>query len=497
MSRFRHRAKLAALPRPLVDEVAGALLTALEEVPVTGGPLETGADIVGDVRLVEGEHLSAGALYRLVPPDMEDEYPDIEARVVSWDRAGECRVDVRSDIEGHVVNARVELRMAGDRLHTVRIEGDYQGPGRWFLRVLQRAEWKGEALFEEWWSVLGRRTSPISLSVRHPLAFGSIVIDRGKDKRTRWTGESTLRFGGRGIARPLAAVGLLIMRGRVRRMLRDAFGRAEAAWNAEVPGMVERGLRERVTLRHQVEVEAVTREWAEKYVASLHQGVEGLRFKKRRLSGEAVDIRLLEGKHIEVGARYRVAYAEDEVEPLDVNVAAWDVAGLSRIEFASPDEVQAGWAELDSAQKPIVVRGAVAGEFDHYEQLSCAGEGNLERWWASTGGSGGEDPAFTAIAEHPLGEGTLAISVSPAKGGRWTVDLTATVEGRAWARPLVAVAGLISAAVLNDPFQWTADHAAEDWNRVIPAATASDPQDAAEATLRRLLDGPADDAGTD
>lgn len=492
MSRFQHRVHLVTLPRPLVDEVVHSLLDAVDGVPFTDGRLDIGMEFLGDVRLVEGEHLAAGARYRIVPPDMEDENPDINVRVVSWDRAGECRVEVRSEIDGHVVSARVELRMVGRRAHTVRIEGDYQGPGPWLLRVLRRANWEVEARFEDWWSVLGQREAPIALRVRHPLAHASLQVDRGKDENERWTAESTLRFGGRGIACPVAAVGLLVMRRRVRRLLRDAFDRAVNTWNAEVPGKVERGLQERVILRHQVEVKAVSREWAEGYVAALHQGIEGLRFEKGRLAREAVDIRLLEGEHIKAGARYRVAYAEDEVKPMDVSVVAWGFAGPSRIEFTGPDEDQTGWAELDSAQKPVVVRGAMAGEFKKSEQFRWAAEGNLGRWWASIGGSGGDGPAFTVSADHPLGEGTLSIAGSPAKGGQWTVEVTVTFEGRAWVRPLIAIAGLIGAVVLNDAFQLKVWKAAVDWDRVIPAATVSDPPQAAETTLRMLLDKPGD-----
>ncbi|TDC43772.1 hypothetical protein E1281_34780 [Actinomadura sp. KC345] len=501
MPRFRNSVALAPVPRPLTDGVVGALLDALEKLPFADdGRLNIGVD-VGDVRLVEGEHLAAGARYRIVPPDMEDEKTDIEVRVVSWNRTGESHVEITSEVDGNVITARLELRMAGRRAHTLRAEGDFQG-GKPFRRF-KRARWEAEVRFEEWWAVLGQRAAPISLMVRPPFASASLLIDRGKDKDERWTVKSKLRFSGRGIARPLVAVALLVVRNRVRRALRDGFAKAEAAWNDSVPARVERGLRERVTLKHQVEVKTVSREWVEEYVAALHRAIEELRFEKGRLADTPADVRLVEGEHIEAGAHYRfVSEGVDKDESLNVKVVAWDSAGPSRVEFSSPDEAQTGWAEIDSARKPAVIRAALSGEIEDLTQLSLAGEANLERWWAGVGGSGGEPPAFTATADHPLAEGGVSIAGSPADGDRWKVDTTVTVEGRDWARPLIAVADLVGGAAIEGAFKQLVDETAADWDRAVTRAAESDPRPAAEATIRKALederederedDGPAD-----
>ncbi|TDC98468.1 hypothetical protein [Actinomadura sp. 7K507] len=502
MSRFQSSVALAPVPRPLMDEVVRALLDALEELPFTDdGHLEIGAEI-GDVRLVEGKHLTAGARYRIVPPDMESDEADIEVKVVSWKRAGESRIELTSDVDGHVLHARLELRMVGQRAHTLRAAGSYQGPGPGPLRKLQRANWEAEVRFEEWWSVLGQRTSPISLRVKHPLAIASFLIDRGKDKDERWAVEGRLRSRGRWIARPVAAIALLAVRSRVRRALSDGFGKAEAAWNGFMPDLVERGLQERVTLRHQVEVKPVSREWAEEYVTALHQAVEGLRFEKGRLTDTSADVRLIEGEHIEAGSRYRFfheAENEDEREPesLDVSVAAWDLAGPSRVEFSGTGQGPTGWAEIDSAQKPAVVRGAVTMSIEEFTQLGLEGEANLERWWADVGGSGGDVPALTATIDHRLGEGSISIAGSPAEGDRWKVDVTVAVEGRDWARPLIAVAALVGFAAIDDSFKDLVNETAENWDGAIPGAVESEPRRAAEATLRRAMDGAADDGAAD
>lgn len=209
-----------------------------------------------------------------------------------------------------------------------------------------------------------------------------------------------------------------------------------------------------------------------------------MRFKKGRLvtsSEAAFGVRLLKGAHIGPGARYRIApVPEDEIEPLDVDVVAWDRAGANRIEFSTPGDVQTGWVEIDSARKPTVVRAALAGEVEGFTQAECEGELDLGRWWTDAD----EGPALTANAANPLGEAALTVKRTPAVNGRWTVTIAATVEGRAWTRRLIAVAGLFGAASMNRSLQETADAAALKWDGLAARSTELSPREAADETLR-------------
>ncbi|URM98174.1 hypothetical protein LUW76_29525 [Actinomadura madurae] len=477
MARYRYDAKVEAFPRDLLDEVVAALLDAVEGAPVTESGFAFGEDVHDEVRLVEGRHVATGARYRIAVDRGEG-----EVSVVAWNRAGESRIDVTGDFGGHIVRLCVELRMSGRRLQTVRVSGDYQGPKP--FRMVRRAKWECEMQAEEWWAVLGSKTAPLSVRVAHPFAFADLRIARGKDKGGRWAVRTTARFGGRSLLRPLAWVGLAVMRRRVRRMLDEGFGNAVSAWNTEVPGMAKRGLRERLGFEHRVTLTAVSREWAEAYVAALHQAVGELRFKKGRLvtsSEAAFGVRLLKGAHIGPGARYRIApVPEDEIEPLDVDVVAWDRAGANRIEFSTPGDVQTGWVEIDSARKPTVVRAALAGEVEGFTQAECEGELDLGRWWTDAD----EGPALTANAANPLGEAALTVKRTPAVNGRWTVTIAATVEGRAWTRRLIAVAGLFGAASMNRSLQETADAAALKWDGLAARSTELSPREAADETLR-------------
>ncbi|WP_146877534.1 hypothetical protein [Actinomadura madurae] len=483
MARYRYDAKVEAFPRDLLDEVVAALLDAVEEAPVTESGFEFGQDVHDGIRLVEGRHVATGARYR-----MAAERGEGEVSVAAWNRAGESRIEATGDFDGHIVRLKVELRMSGRRLRDVRVSGDYQGPKP--FRKVRRAKWECEVAAEEWWAVLGSKTAPLSVRFVHPFAFADLRVGRGKDKGGRWTVRTTARFGGRSLLRPLAWVGLAVMRRRVRRTLDEGFGNAVSAWNAEVPGMAKRGLRERLGFEHRVTLTAVSREWAEAYVAALHQAVGELRFKKGRLvtgSEAAFGVRLLKGAHIGPGARYRIALVpDDEIEPLNVDVVAWDRAGSNRIEFSTPGDVQTGWVEIDSARKPTVVRAALAGEVEGFPQAECEGELDLERWWTETEGG----PAMTVNATNPLGEAALTVKRTPEANGKWTVTIAATVEGRAWTRRLIAAAGLIAAVPMNRGLQESADAAALKWDGLAARSASVSPQEAADDTLRALLGTP-------
>ncbi|HLV74432.1 MAG TPA: hypothetical protein VKY91_16780, partial [Vulgatibacteraceae bacterium] len=96
-------------------------------------------------------------------------------------------------------------------------------------------------------------------------------------------------------------------------------------------------------------------------------------------------------------------------------------------------------------------------------------------------------PAFTATIKHPLGEGTVSITGSPTKKNRWKVHVSVAAEGRDWARPLAAVAGLFSGNAIESAI----NEAASDWNDTVSKATKDDPDLAAKATLHELLNAPA------
>jgi hypothetical protein len=162
-----------------------------------------------------------------------------------------------------------------------------------------------------------------------------------------------------------------------------------------------------------------------------------------------------------------------------VKVAAWEFDGPNRIEFAGPGDAQAGWVEIDSARRPTVVRAKFTGTVKGEMPLTAAAEADLQRWWSM--GS-----LLTGSAENPVGKASLAVERIADEDGEWTVAISAAVEGRAWARHLIAVAGVLSGPALRQSFRESAEAFAERWNGV--ASGAGPAEQAADSTLMALLE---------
>ncbi|MFF5259863.1 hypothetical protein ACFY4C_13020 [Actinomadura viridis] len=222
------------------------------------------------------------------------------------------------------------------------------------------------------------------MRLRHPLADATVRVTRGKAGRRGGRRKNTITLGvrGRGPVRPVAAAGLLFGRHRVRRALLEALGKAEAAWNEAVPGVAERELTDRLVLRHQVKAEAVSRGWAGRYVAALHEAVGALRFEDGRLVVEgtepSADVHLVEGEHAEPGARYRITGEDGEVA---LSIVSRDPDDRTCVEFTRGGAT--GWAELHSVRNPALVRAAATGrtpgEWADLTHVECEAGADLER----------------------------------------------------------------------------------------------------------------------
>lgn len=503
MARLQDTTTLVPIPRTLVDDVVRALLGGIEALPCEDGVIDIDPEFVGDVRLLEGEHLTTGAKYRFTPPAQpaETEKPaepfELDLELLAWDRArtGAMSVEVGTTLAGHAFTTRVDLQMqrpGGDRLQSISLTGGYQGPGP--LRFLQRATWQGEVRLDDWWATFTPKSPPVSVRVRHRWALASFALKRGKDKKGQWTVENTLRLGGRGIARPFAGFGLLLYRRRLRRHFNESTATAAASWNHAVPDMVKRGVRERVTLDTEAALKSISRSWAEQYVAALHRQFEELPIVDGHLGDPSSEIRLVEGEHARPGARYELRDAANEKRDFSVyaTLVAWDAAGPNRIEFSSPDGAQSGWAELDSAQKPTLFRAAFTSRAEDDSELKLSAEVDLERWWTSVTGTGVEGrPPIRATAEHALYEAVITASPSKPEDEQWPTKVSVTVEGRGWARPLFAAFALVAADSMRGSLETIVAPMAGSWNTTV--STSPDPAAAAASTLRNLRFTPEDE----
>ncbi|MFB4313884.1 hypothetical protein [Actinomadura sp. 21ATH] len=497
MARFRFRTRLAALPRPLPDEIVQAVLDAAEGMTFDdGGELRLGDGTLGAARLISGRHLAAGARYRIGLDAGETRTVDIT--VAGWDRTGRTALDVLVTAGGHTFTARLKADLRGEGLDVLRIDGSYRGPA--FPRFLQRATVTAEMRLADRpaGGPARSRTPRLAVRVRHPFAEAAVAVAQGGSGRGRRPHTVTVGLRGRTAARPIAAVGLLVVRRRVRRVLGQALATAGTHWNEAVTAMAARGLQERLVLRHQVTVAAVPREAFGEYVRALHEAVEALRFRDGLLrsgDGPALDVRLLEGRHIEAGARYRVLPAhqdEDDAppsDPLTVDVLSWDPAGGTRAAFRTAQDTTTGWAELRSARDPVLLHGRLvheSGSSPVLTRVTCEARADLEAWWRRSTRSAGDPAPITATAVHALGRATVTLTARPALGGRWKVAVSATVEGLSWGGPLVAVAALFTGHLLENALRKSAGEVAEELNRALPRLR-TDPRKAAEATLDALL----------
>ncbi|MFD0901565.1 hypothetical protein [Actinomadura sediminis] len=467
MVRLRHDVRLAALPGSLPDEVVRPILDAVEGLAIGGDGLHAGGGVIAAARLVQGRHLAAGSRYAIELPGGGT----AEIVVGSWDRARRIRLDGTFERDGHAVTATLDVDTTGRRIRAVRVTGGYRAT-RGRLRSLRRATWEGEAR-------LGDRTAVPEAEIRvaHRLGVANARVGPG-GRRAR----ITVGGRGRGVLRPLAALGLLVARRRIRAGFAEAADGFAARWNEVVPGLAKRDLHAPVVLRHTVTARALPRDRAEAFVAGLREAAEGLEFQRGRLvrdGGTTADVRLAHGRHLARGARYRLAAVRPG--PAEATVAAWD-AGRVRVEFRTEDGETTGAFEFRAAGRLGAFRAewrsARPGPWAELAAVACEVDADLHGWWTSGA------PIVRANV-HALGRETLSVSCAPA-GDEWAVTFTETHALQDWARPLYSVAAAFNP--LQDTLRVLAAGAAAHWDGAV-AGAADDPRAAAAALLDAVLTG--------
>ncbi|QFG22392.1 hypothetical protein [Actinomadura sp. WMMB 499] len=470
MVRLRRGVRLSPLPERLPDEVVRPLLDAVEGLAIGGDGLHVGDAVIPRARLVQGRHLAAGSRYRVELPEREGgDGGVVEITVGSWDRARRIRLDGTFELDGHAATSSLEADLTGRRIRTVRVAGGYRATkGR--LRSLRRASWEGEA-------TLGARGEMPELSARVRHRFGVVTAGvEGDGGRRRWKGRVVARGSGRGVLRPFAAVGLLVARRRLRSGFAEAVDDFATRWNETVPGLAERDLHApAVPLRHEVAVRGVSREWADAFVAGLRAAVERLEFKRGRLvrdGGTSDDVRLLAGKHLASGARYRLATVHEN--PVEATVTAWDT-GRARVEFRTDDGRATGWFELRDGKLRVEWRSGPAGDWAELADVTGELDADLHGWASGA-------PVVRTVT-HAFGTETLSLSCAPGEAG-WTVAFTETQEPRDWLHPLYTVATAF--IPLGDTFAESVEAAGERWDGALDEA-ADDPAGAAARLVDAVL----------
>ncbi|WP_149260208.1 hypothetical protein [Actinomadura sp. K4S16] len=234
-----------------------------------------------------------------------------------------------------------------------------------------------------------------------------------------------------------------------------------------------------------ITVSALPRQWFETFVADLYEVLETARVVDGAVVteiGEIEGVRLVKGRHLATGARYRLegdGEADDD-STSELVVSRWSRRRETSVEFTSSDGdgTASGVLRFDSATRPrnFTMAGRYQGS-GRLRQMSWKGSADIERWWEQVSEAGAKraKPQLTARLSHSLVSLKLAIAAEPADDGRWSIDVTLVVRGRSWARPVGALASLFGGFALRRLFKRGLDDVRRGWEDNVPALVREDP----------------------
>ncbi|MDT0347247.1 hypothetical protein [Streptomyces litchfieldiae] len=243
MARLRHTITLTSVARADLDRFVGVAREVLEGLHAENGALvaEDGRRVV-DVDLRSGEHLEPGARYGVTSLDGQS----VEAELLSWDRERETglRIDVTEPAHvfpdtGRTASARMTfalwLRGAAplERVE-LKVNGALTRPDgrrrrlRWFALT-------GELDVVRWFAAAeGAAGRPaLTLRIRHPILRAAVTAAPRPGPEGTWRLEVVTTVRGRGLARPVAAVPLLVTRRMLHKGLGQALARVADDWHTD------------------------------------------------------------------------------------------------------------------------------------------------------------------------------------------------------------------------------------------------------------------------
>jgi hypothetical protein len=249
--RLRHTITCTSIGRGHVERSVDVAHTVLESLHAVEHSLVTeDGRTVTDIALRSGEHLRPGARYGLL--DHEGQAVDVE--LLSWDRRVEtgARVEIAEPRQtapggGRAAGGRMTCAV---RLHSAErperperaelsLHGAMTGPdGR--RRRLRWFTLGGELDLTRWWEAAGGAADGPALTVRarHPVLRVAVRAGPRPGPDGTWLIDVETMLRGRGLARPVAAVPLLVTRRMLHRALGQALERLAKDWGTEaVPEM--------------------------------------------------------------------------------------------------------------------------------------------------------------------------------------------------------------------------------------------------------------------
>lgn len=189
--------------------------------------------------------------------------------------------------------------------------------------------------------------------------------------------------------------------------------------------------------------------------------------------GRAVpDLRLVRGRHLQSGARYRSAAPEDaELEALVVRewprgsaiaveqvLRTLEFSGRVTVRLRSPD--RPGSLEIEGHMRGSEGASGWSGALRHGSGKAGL---DLSAWWAAAAVAPGAPPPArapaTARLKHRLGSARLTLTPRAAEEGGWRIDVAL--------RPLAVTALLFVSAPLRRGFVSAVEEAAARWDEAV------------------------------
>lgn len=240
--------------------------------------------------------------------------------------------------------------------------------------------------------------------------------------------------------------------------------------------------------RGQLVLAPVPRGWLERFVNELYEAFVALEVQDKLLvneSGQAMGVRLAEGRHATVGARYQDAEANESLLT-DVVLTGWDRTGETSVKICSRSDggTSVYDVRLHSVASPrtVIADGAYRGTRARPRRLtrvSWTARLELEQWWmrADSPVDGGKAAPLIIEISHPLARGALLAVPHHNEDEHWTVALTVSLNGRFVLRPLAAAALQFARRAIHRTLQQELDKIAKEWNAAVPDVLNKDPRD--------------------
>lgn len=241
MVHLQHTVIVEPVPRRWFEQAVLTLYDLVAQTRADGGRLFL-ADgrRVPDVRLAEGGHLRAGAVY-----EADDDAARIRVRVLEWDRRSAVRA--AQTITDGAVTAEIEgvLRDV-EHPRTAGLRGSIRSSGtRW--SSLTRAAGTSRLRLDDWWTAAagtgpGTASAPLEARLDHRLGVATVRASPHRLPDGRWAIRVSLTARGRSLPRPLTAVALRLAARSLHRSFTGALESAATHWNETVPGLVARDM---------------------------------------------------------------------------------------------------------------------------------------------------------------------------------------------------------------------------------------------------------------